>query len=361
VIDLAVVAQDPAFGGGARAMTDAFLAAASELGRSPDLLFAEHPTLHGRRLTLDRIEWVRQQRAGRRLAPSVASARSAWVVAAAASHGYAALRSGRPYAAWLATSLEDEWSGRRTASLPLSRHIALELNRAPLRRIERSVLAGATRVYAAGRSSRRSLARAGGLNEIDIEVLPLPVDLTTFLPEDEKPWLARLDAPVVAFVGRAWDPRKNVSLLLDALPILRRRVPRASVRLIGEPPRRPLPAGVEATGPVTSVAEHLRTASLFVLPSWQEGFGIVAAEALAAGVPVLATRSDGPEELLEASAGGRLLDGFAAEELAEVAADLLEDGATLAAMRESGRAYVAREHSPERLRELLARALAELP
>lgn len=360
MIDLAVVGQDPAFGGGARAQMDAFLTAAAALGRQPELLFAPHPTFAGRRVTLDRVEWLRQLRSARTLAPAVTTARTAWVVAATASHGYPAARSGRPYAAWVGTSLEDEWRGR-AAALPPSRRLALEANRVPLRRLERAVLAGASRVYATSRGSRLSLARAAGLDETAIGVLPLPVDLAEFRPETDDAWLAGLDSPVLAFVGRAWDPRKNVALLLEALPLLRRRVPHVSVRLIGEPPRGRLPDGVEATGPVASVAEHLRTASLLVLPSRQEGFGIVAAEALAAGVPVLATRSGGPEELLEASAGGRLLDGFEAEELAEAAADLLGDGATLAAMRSSGRAYVAREHSPERLRELLARALAELP
>ena len=102
------------------------------------------------------------------------------------------------------------------------------------------------------------------------------------------------------------------------------------------------------------MADELRTASLFVLPSWQEGFGIVAAEALASGVPVLATRSGGPEELVRASGGGRLLDTYDPEELATSAAELLGDAARLTAMRAAGREYVAREHSPARFRERLA-------
>jgi glycosyltransferase involved in cell wall biosynthesis len=120
-----------------------------------------------------------------------------------------------------------------------------------------------------------------------------------------------------------------------------------------------LPDRVEATGPVRSVAPHLRRATLFVLPSRQEGFGIVAAEALAAGLPVVTTPSGGPEELVTRSGGGRVLAGFYAEELAVAVEDLLGDVGTLCAMRSKGREYVAREHSPARFRDLLAEALRE--
>ena len=58
------------------------------------------------------------------------------------------------------------------------------------------------------------------------------------------------------------------------------------------------------------------------------------------------------------SGGGVVLSGFTPEELATTVRDLLADPAGLAEMRRRGREYVAREHSPARLRELLAEALA---
>ncbi len=57
------------------------------------------------------------------------------------------------------------------------------------------------------------------------------------------------------------------------------------------------------------------------------------------------------------SGGGRVLSGFAVEELAETISALLEDVATLRRMRAAGREYVVREHSPDRFRSLLADAL----
>lgn len=354
--DLTVVVQDPAFGGGGARQAEVFLAAARELGHSTRTLYVPHPTFQGRHLSVRRVEALRQVLGARDLTPALRGAEQLWVVAATGANGFAATRSGRPYDVWLGTSLDDEWRGRAPGLSP-ARRLAQTANAPALRRLERRLLDGARRIYATSRRSRHSLAEAARVPEEQIGVLPLPVDLVALQPEDDETWLQRLDTPVLAFVGRGWDPRKNVGLLLRALPAIRRRLPGATLRLIGEPPRGPLPDGVEATGAVAEIASHLRTASLFVLPSRQEGFGIVAAEALAAGVPVLSTPSGGPEELIERSGGGRVLGGFGADELAETAVELLGDAGTLAQMRSAGRAYVAREHSPERLRELLGAAL----
>lgn len=353
--DLVVLAQDPRFGGGASAQTEAFLEGARALGRDPSLLYAPHPTFDGQWLTLDKIEAVRQHRGGRRLAARTRAARSVWVAATLATNGLAAVRSERPYRCWLGTSLSDEWIARARGLDP-ARRLAQRLNAPPLRAIERKVIRGAERVYATSPSSRAAVAAAGGLEEAAIGILPIPIDVERFTPEPDERWRERVAAPTIVFVGRADDPRKNLPLLLDALPAIRARIPGARLQLIGRPPAS-LPAGVDALGFVPSVAEALREATLFVLPSWQEGFGIVAAEALAAGVPVVATPSGGPEQLIHESGGGIVLDGFEPDELAAAATALLGDVATLMRMRASGREYVVREHSPARFRSLLADAL----
>jgi glycosyltransferase involved in cell wall biosynthesis len=225
-----------------------------------------------------------------------------------------------------------------------------------LRSLERTVVRGAERVYATSPGSRAALAVAVGLAEDEIGILPIPVDVEALVPESDETWLARLEAPVLTFVGRADDPRKNLELLLRALPLIRARLPAVRLRLIGRPPLE-LPPGVEALGEVASIAGPLRESSLFVLPSWQEGFGIVAAEALASGVPVVTTPSGGPEHLVSSSGGGRVLSGWDAEELAAAVSELLGDAATLGRMRAAGREHVVREHSPDRFGSLLADAL----
>jgi glycosyltransferase involved in cell wall biosynthesis len=359
--DLAVLGADPRFRGGMLAQLEAFWRGALELGRRPSFHYALHPSLAGVSVEGSPLDvpgvpsafrWFdagNQFLAGGWLAPELRDAQELWVVSTSASHGYAAVRSGRPYRAWLGTGLADEWAGRRPG-LPASRRLALRVNAPTLRRLERRVLRGAERVYATSPWSRASVARAGDLSEESVGILPIPVDLDEFSPSDD--WYSTLERPVLAFVGRADDTRKNVRLLLDALP----SIPEVRVLLIGPAPAS-VPDRVEATGPVPSVAEHLRRATIFVLPSRQEGFGIAAAEALAAGLPVVTTPSGGPETLVGESGGGVVLAGFSPEELAAAVRELLADPARLEEMRRRGREYVAREHSPARFRELLADVL----
>ena len=344
---------------------EAFWHAAVALGRHPSFHYVAHPSLvgvpiggspldvPGVKAPFGRLDAANQVAAARRLASRLHEAGSLWVVSTSAAPGYAALRSGRPYSCWIGTGLEDEWAGRRP-ELALSRRFAIRANAPLLRHLERRALAGAARVFATSPWSRASIARAGGLPIERVGILPIPVDLDSFVPAPRDEWERTIAAPVLAFVGRADDPRKNVRLLLDALPA----IPRARLLLIGSAPSRPLPERVEATGSVDQVAPHLRRATLFVLPSHQEGFGIAAAEALAAGLPVVTTPCGGPEALVSESGGGVVLSGFDSAELASTVLTLLDDPRRLAAMRERGRAYVAREHSPARLRDLLGPELS---
>ena len=149
-------------------------------------------------------------------------------------------------------------------------------------------------------------------------------------------------------------------LLLAAWPEVRARIPGARLRLVGRPPGGTLPTGVEATNEVASVASELRQASLFALPSFQEGFGIVVAEALASGVPAVVTPCGGPEELIRESGAGTVLADF------EPRRWLLHwspHSATSGGWPSSARAVVhtsRRHHSPARFREALAAAFLEL-
>lgn len=357
--DVAVLAQDPRFGGGGVAQTEAFLAGVRALGRDPELIYGRHPALLEPRVTWRRVEALRQLSAARELQSAARSARALWVAASLAQHGGAAPRTRRRYACWVGTTIGSEWAGRAPGLAP-ARRLAAAASLPWLRRLERDVLRGATALYATSPSSRAEIATAAGRNESDVGLLPIPVDTQRFAPADDAVWRETLGAPVLTFVGRGDDPRKNVGLLLEAFAVLRRTHLGARLRLVGTAPVQQTGPGVEVVGHVIDVAAELRKSALLVLPSRQEGFCIAAAEALAAGLPVVTTPCGGPEHMVRSSGGGRVLSSFRADELAAAIATLAEDGSVAAAMRAGGRAYVEREHAPSRFRELLARAFNDL-
>jgi glycosyltransferase involved in cell wall biosynthesis len=273
-----------------------------------------------------------------------------WVVSTHATDGYPAITTNRPYACWIGTSLAAESRGRL---LPRIHRTAANASNATLRRLERKILRGASVVYATSPSSLNELAVASDRD--DVRLLPIPVDVDRFVPADSQSWRNTFRHPVLVFVGRSDDPRKNVALLLE----LARLLPDVRVVLVGAPPRGPVPANVEVRGRVDDVASVLREATLFVLPSRQEGFGIVAAEALSAGLPVITTPSGGPESLIRLSGGGVVTETFEARDVAAAAEGLLGRPDEMATMRQRGRAYVAREHSPATFRRALSAAFAE--
>jgi glycosyltransferase involved in cell wall biosynthesis len=103
-----------------------------------------------------------------------------------------------------------------------------------------------------------------------------------------------IDAPFVLHAGGA-TKRKNLAALADAWPAVRAEHPDAFLALCGPPhPRRDeLFGGVEGVRYLghrepSFVARLMRTASVVVVPSTYEGFGLPALEGMAAGTPVVA-------------------------------------------------------------------------
>ena len=79
-------------------------------------------------------------------------------------------------------------------------------------------------------------------------------------------------------------------------------------------------------------------ADLLILPSiWQESYGLPVAEAMASGVPVLATRSGGVPELVEDGVSGRLVPRFDVHALTHVLREMLADPDRLWAMGQAAR------------------------
>jgi glycosyltransferase involved in cell wall biosynthesis len=170
-----------------------------------------------------------------------------------------------------------------------------------------------------------------------ISVLHNPVDLASIATAADEPldrahdWL--WSRPVIVAAGRLADA-KNYPLLLDAFALVRARL---SVKLfiLGEGEREPaLREQVERLGLSASVVfcgfqrnpwRYIARADIFALSSRYEGFGNVLIEAMACGVPVVATSSPGTREIIKDGVDGLLVDVHEPAALAAALERLLRD------------------------------------
>jgi glycosyltransferase involved in cell wall biosynthesis len=196
---------------------------------------------------------------------------------------------------------------------------------------------------------REELRRAG-VPAARIRSIPNGVDTERFHPSPEperraaRRALALPPVPVLLYAGRL-APEKGVDVLLDAWAAARRRGALGTLVLVGDgPERRALEhrardqgilGAVRFAGPAADVTPWLAAADVFALPSRTEGLSVALLEAMAAGLPVIATDVGGTGE----AAGGaaHLVAAGDAAGLAAAIEGLLGDPPRGAALGEAAR------------------------
>lgn len=181
-----------------------------------------------------------------------------------------------------------------------------------------------------------------------IVVVPNGADAKVFMPRDPSEARARIGLPadgaVISYVGKLVS-RKGVDTLVEALGILSSRsggCPRLVVAGIGGL-REPLEQRAAALGigdritwlgkvPHDDVGWVMSTGDVFVLPSLSEGLPTVVCEAMACGLPVVATAVDGTPEIVDDPATGLLVQPRDSEALAAALGRVLDDPVLRAAM-----------------------------
>lgn len=185
-------------------------------------------------------------------------------------------------------------------------------------------------------------------------VSPPGVDHATFFPGDRaeaRRWLGLpSDVPMVLFVGRI-QPLKGPDVAIEAIAALT-HTPAPHLLLVGGPSGPDADAEIERlhrrvdsaalsdrvhfvpTQPHRSLPRFYRAADVLVVPSRSETFGLVAAEAQACGLPVVAAAVGGLPYVVENGRSGLLVDGHDPVHWAEAIGTILGDDRFAAGLSE---------------------------
>jgi phosphatidylinositol alpha-1,6-mannosyltransferase len=278
----------------------------------------------------------------------------------------------------LAGSLRRRAGVRRAVALTHGHEVgwaALPGARAVLRRIGRAQDV----VTYLGEYTRVRLARVLA-GQTELRQLVPGVDLDAYHPEVDGSAVRRryrlAGRPVVVCVSRL-VPRKGQDTLIRALPALRRRVPDATLLVVGDGPDRArlirlardagVAPAVVFTGsiPTPELPAHYAAGDVYAMPCRTrrggldvEGLGIVYLEASATGLPVVAGDSGGAPDAVRAGETGFVVAGRDRAAVVDRLAALLTDRELATRMGAAGRAWVESQWrwdtQAARLRNLLA-------
>ncbi len=257
--------------------------------------------------------------------------------------GYALVHAHTPRTALLAALAS------KAAGVPMVYHVHSPASRDSTRRLqnwfnarlERLCLARTSAVIAVSESLARDTV-AGGVTPQKVFVVRNGVPPRALRPErhpNDQSWTLGTVA--------LFRPRKGTEVLLEALAVLRKAGLSARLRAVGgfetgqhehDLKRRAAALGVaeaiQWTGFTQDVDDELRQMDLFVLPSlFGEGLPMVVLEAMAAGVPVIASRVEGIPETIRDRQDGLVVEPGSAHALAGALREFIDGRVDWQALR----------------------------
>lgn len=239
------------------------------------------------------------------------------------------------------------------------------------RAITRFSILRSDRVTAVSRYLRDETTRTFDVPATGIDVIPNFIDTELYRREKlpcHRGALAPDGGAIVMHISN-FRPVKRVRDVVEVFARIRRHL-RARLVLVGDGPERPvtlerarelgIAEEVLFLGKHASVDELLACADLFLLPSESESFGLAALEAMACGVPVVASRVGGIPEVVEDGVSGLLFPPGDVEGMGDAALELLSDPPRWESFSRMGRALAVERFSADRVVPLYERLYREV-
>jgi glycosyltransferase involved in cell wall biosynthesis len=231
--------------------------------------------------------------------------------------------------------------------------------------MQRFVVQRLERVLTSSESSARQIVDDFGVRADRLVNVWNGIDTDYFCPNDQ---VKRSDSELVC-VGRASDPNKGIKTLVEALAHLPEHVTLTLVD--NDHPDNEIFKWARATGvgtrlnvvgrvPRDELLHLYRRATVVVVPSRFEGFGLPAAEAMACGTPVVACQAGALPEVMRVGQGGLLVPRDDPRALASGIRELLDDPERRARLGRRAREGVESKFSWRRVSEATVRVYRDV-
>jgi glycosyltransferase involved in cell wall biosynthesis len=192
-------------------------------------------------------------------------------------------------------------------------------------------------IYSCSKAVTEFLVGEVGIKRENIVTIPNGIDVNCFSVKVDKKKKTKelglnLDSKIVGTVSRLYEPTKGIKILLEAFNIIQSKVNSQLLIVGGGKDEKTLKqialklkTKVFFLGKRDDVAEILPIMDVFVLPSLSEGFPVVILEAMASGLPVVATDVGGSREVVSDGKTGYIVKAGNPIKLAEKIKDLLDN------------------------------------
>ncbi len=230
-----------------------------------------------------------------------------------------------------------------------------------LRKIADKVFKRASAITTVSNFLKDKLSNTIEMKKMKIYVFPMPYDAEKLETADDK---VEREKGYILSVGRL-NYQKGQDYLIKACGILKEKGYSFRVDIIGGGPERErfedlirqlgLGGKIKLLGPLphNEVIRHYKRAEIFVLPSVDEGFGMVFVEALASGTAIIGADSGGVKDIIKDGKTGLLVPPEDEVELAKAIMKFLDDGDFATRTAEAGRDFVLNNFTPSATAEKL--------
>ena len=204
----------------------------------------------------------------------------------------------------------------------------------------------------------REVSLSEGIREERIAVItngivPLPIESRSRIEVRKEAGMEANDLVLVS-VGRLVYQKAH-EVLIACMPDVLKEFPNVKVLIFGEGPLRTdlqaqiekldLSNSVKLPGKTDQIAQHLASADIFVMPSRWEGLPIALLEAMSAGLPSVATKVEGVDEVLLEGEHGLFVPVENPQALAQAILQLLRDPQARSRMGAAARLHISTKYT----------------